>query len=244
MTPEEAAASVAGPIAATGGRFMMWIPALKKGTALGFPKGWYFYVAGRGGVLGDVEADVVAAAFVYFRLEWLREHWNHARTVMPPQQAATEYAAACADWGREHLDGVEGLDRLVTLLSRVADNADPAGAPLFAGWRALPRPDDAPGAVAMLLMAMREHRGGMHAMTVLSEGLTPLEAVVTGGGEGNAKFFSWEEPYPDPAPLRERYDAAERRTTMLAARAFEILTPDERAELAERVGTVHQALDG
>lgn len=239
MTPEQAAAAVAAPISDTGGRFMMWIPALKKGTALGFPKGWFFYVAGRGGVLGDVAADVVAAAFVYFPLPFLREHWETACEVMPPQQATAEYAAACQDWGREHLEGVDGLDRLVTLLSRVADNADPAGAPLFAGWRALPRPPDAAGATAQLLMTMREHRGGLHAMTVLSEGLTPMEAVVVGGGEGNAKFFSWPGPYPDPEPLRDAYAAAEARTTKLAGRAYSVLDDFERTELVELVTAVH-----
>lgn len=244
MTPQEAAAACAGPVAATGGRFMMWIPALKKGTALGFPKGWFFYVAGRGGVLGDVSADVVAAAFVYFRLDWLREQWETAREVMPPAEAAAEYAAACQDWGREHLEGMQGLSRLVALLGRVADNADPAGAPLFAGWRSLPRPGDPEGAVAQLLMTMREHRGGMHAMTVLSEGLTPLEAVVVGGGEGNAKFFNWPEPYPDPEPLRAAYDAAEERTTKLAARAYEALDADERTELVELVSGVQEHLGG
>ena len=243
MTAADAAAGVAAPIASVGGRFMMWIPALKKGTALGFPKGWYFYAAGRGGVLGDVDADVVAAAFVYFPADVVRERWDTARTVMPPQQAALEYAAACQDWGREHLTGVPDLDRLASLLAIVADNADVAGATLFAGWRALPRPGDAEGAVAQLLMVMREHRGGMHAMTVLSEGLTPLEAVVVGGGEGNAKFFSWPEPYPDPEPLREAYDAAEARTTKLASRAYEVLDEFERTELVELVTAVQRHLD-
>ena len=207
MTPEQTAGAVAGPIASTGGRFMMWVPALRKGTALGFPKGWFFYVAGRGGVLGDVAADAVAAAFVYFPLEWLREQWEVARKVMPPTQAATEYAAACQDWGREHLADVDCLDGLVPLLARVADAADPAGSPLFAGWRALPRPDDPAGATAQLLMAMREHRGGLHAMSVLSEGLTPLEAVIAGGGEGNATFFGWQGPFPD-REVRDMHVAA------------------------------------
>ena len=35
------------------------------GAELGF-EGMDFYVAGRGGALGDVPADVVAAAFVFF----------------------------------------------------------------------------------------------------------------------------------------------------------------------------------
>jgi hypothetical protein len=243
MTAEEAAAAAARPIGSVGGRFMSWVPTFRRGTAAGFPKGWYFYAAGRGGVLGDVDADVVAAAFVYFPADWLRDHWETARTVMEPRQAAAEYAAACHEWGREHLTEVEGLDRLAVLLARVADSADPAGAPLFAGWRALPRPDDAAGAVAQLLMVMREHRGGQHAMTVLAEGLTPVEAVVTGGGAGNAKFFNWPTPLPDPEPLRAAYANAEARTTRLAARAYEVLSPDERRELVDLLTRMKATLD-
>ena len=244
MTPEEAARAAGGPIGAVGGRFMMYVPTFRRGTALGFPKGWAFYVGGRGGVLGDVDADVVAAAFAYFRPDWLREQWDIARGVLEPSKTAAEYSAACQDWGRQNLSAVDGLGGLVPLLQRVADAADVAGAPLFAGWRALPVPDDAPGAAAQLLMVLREHRGGMHALTVLSEGLTPLEAVVTGGGQGNAEFFNWPAPYPDPEPLRARYDAAERRTDVLAGRAYAALDENERAQLVQGVTAVKTALDG
>ena len=244
MTPEDAASLAAGPINAIGGRFMMHVPTFRAGTAAGFPKGWYFYTTGRGGVLGDVDASVISAAFAYFPHDAIRERWELARTVMPPAEAAALYAQACQEWGREALADVEGIDRLVPLLQRVADAADAAGAPLFAGWRALPVPDDAPGAAAQLLMVLREHRGGMHTMTVLAEGLTPLEAVVTGGGVGNAEFFGWTGELPDPEPLRERYAAAEARTNTLAARAYAALDDWEREELVSLLEAVRTAVDG
>lgn len=236
MTPEDAAGAAAGPIGALGGAFMTARPTLKKGPELGFPKGWSFYFAGRGGVLGDVVPDVVAAAFGFFPPAFVREQWLVGRGVMEPSAAAAAYAEACQDWGREHLDGAEGLDRLVELLKIVVSEADGAGAPLFAGWRAMPLPEDVPGSAAQLLHVMREHRGAMHIMGVLTEGLTPHEAVMCGGGHGNVEFFQWPEPHPDPEPLYEQYNAAEEVTDLLAARAFEVLDEAERAELVDLLG--------
>ena len=238
MTPEATAAAAAAPIGALGGAFMISRVTLKKGPAMGLPKGWAFYFAGRGGVLGDVSPDVVAAAFVFFPVETVRANWLEARAVLDPIAAAAAYADACQDWGREHLAEVEDLDRLVDLLRRVVADIPPAGAPLFAGWRALPLPVDVPGAAAHLLQVMREYRGAMHAIAVLAEGLTPLEAVLISGGEGNAEFLAWHPPYPDVEGLHDKHRAAEKRTDHLAARAFTTLYDGERREL---IGLLEEA---
>ena len=235
MTPEDAAAATAGPIGALGGAFMLAKATLKKGPELGFPKGWSFYFAGRGGVLGDVVPDVIAAAFVFFPVPWVQQQWLLGRAVMEPAAAAAAYAEACQAWGREHLAGAPDLERLVELLQRLAAGADPAGAPLFAGWRAMALPDDAPGAAAQLLHVMREYRGGMHGMAVLASGLAPRDAVVAAGGEGNAQFFNWPEPYPEREPLLDVHATAEKRTDALAARAFTALSEAERDELLSLV---------
>ena len=58
MTPEEAERAIAGPVQRFGQRFMLdptfYAPAIESGY-----QGYDFYVTGRGGVLGDVDADVV-----------------------------------------------------------------------------------------------------------------------------------------------------------------------------------------
>ena len=237
MTPEDTAAAVAGPIGALGGAFMLSRATLKKGPALGFPKGWSFYFAGRGGVLGDVVPDVVAAAFVFFPVAWVQQQWLLGRAVMEPPAAASAYAEASQDWGRQNLDGAPNLERLVELLRRVATAADPAGAPLFAGWRAMPLPDDAPGAAAQLLHVMREHRGAMHGMAVLTSGLAPRDAVIASTGESGAQFFNWPEPYPDREPLLDLHAEAEDVTDELAALPYLALDEAERAELVELLQT-------
>lgn len=239
MTPQEAAVANSGPIADLGGAFMIARPTLKKGPALGFPKGWAFYVSGRSGVLGDVAPDVVAASFPFFPAEFIQQQWLAGRAVMEPSAAAAAYAEACQDWGREHLGGADDLERLVELLRRVAAGADSAGAPLFAGWRALPLPDDAPGAAAQLLNVMREHRGAQHAMVVLTSELSPLEAVVASTGHPGAQFNNWPEPYPEPEPLLDAYAEIEELTDELAAQPYEALSADEREELVALVHGVH-----
>ncbi len=108
----------------------------------------------------------------------------------------------------------------------MAQRAEPAGLPLFAGWRAFPLPDDAPARATQLLHVLREHRGGAHVMAVRAVGLSPLEAVLAGKqGAPNAKFFGWPEPYPE---IDERLTSlrieAERLTTEMVAPAYAGLT--------------------
>ena len=60
-----AAAQTAGAVSSVGSHFMLDGTTYAHGAGLGFA-GLDFYVGGRGGVLGDVDADVVAAAFAFF----------------------------------------------------------------------------------------------------------------------------------------------------------------------------------
>lgn len=235
MTPEETAAAVKDPINSLGRAFMTSRATRERGAELGLV-GWAFYVAGRAGVLGEVDADVAAAALVFCPRDWVREHWERASEVMKPAEATRFYAEACQAWGRRKLDTVEDADRLAALLERVASSGDPAGRPLFAGWRALPLADDAPARLSQLFMVLREHRGNGHAMCVLAQGLSPLEAIVAGPlGFDGAAFFEWPEPYPDPEPFRQRWRAAEAATGPLTAPAFAVLDKAEREELGRLV---------
>jgi Helix-turn-helix family len=43
--------------------------------------------------------------------------------------------------GEKHLADIDHSARLVSLAERVADSAEGSGLPLFAGWRAEPRPE-------------------------------------------------------------------------------------------------------
>ena len=73
-----------------------------------------FYFLGRGGVLGDVEAPVVASAFGYFNPAVLAIMWNAARAKIAPRDAGREYFEAAHDFGRAKLTGLAELPNCTT----------------------------------------------------------------------------------------------------------------------------------
>jgi hypothetical protein len=239
------AATVKDPIGGLGGAFMISREAKAYSKELGFA-GWTPYMRGRCGVLGEVDADVVAAAVGFFPEEVVRQVWEAGRDV-PAEETARRYATVCQEFGRRKLSGVPAPDaaRLAELLEAVVAGASVIGAPLFAGWRSMPLPGDTPARIAQLAHVLRELRGGLHLVAVLSYGMTPLEAILTGAsllipsGEGNARYFGWPEPYAEPdEALRERRTAVEERTDALVAPVFEVLSEDEGAEFVELTGKV------
>jgi hypothetical protein len=200
-----------------------------------------WYGLGRGGVLGDVDADVVAAAFVWFSPALIRAVWESARAKHSPQESATAYAEACRVWGRDHLGGLAGNDELAALLEPVVRGANPAGAPLFAGWRAMPLPDDAPARAMQLLHVLRELRGALHAVAVLATGLSPLEALMVDHPEF-ASLYGWPEPYPDVEEHRAAHAEAVVVTDGLMEPTFAVLDDRQRSRFVALVEAAHASL--
>src|SRR5215207_10649009 len=97
-----AATRTAAAVSTVGSHFMLDGKTYQRGAELGF-QGLDFYVAGRGGVLGDVDADVVSAAFTFFEPGAIRTLWEQGRDVLPAQQAGVEFAACCASWAEAHV---------------------------------------------------------------------------------------------------------------------------------------------
>ncbi|MGZ4681117.1 MAG: SCO6745 family protein [Acidimicrobiales bacterium] len=230
MTPEETAAATSSAISQLASRFMLDPATYVRGGELGF-EGMNFYVAGRGGVLGRVDADVVSAGFVFFNPLAIRAGWEASLAVMEPADAATAFAACGHRWGRDELPDDLDAARLAELAGAVAAAASPAGAPVFAGWRARPAPDDAKARALHEMNLLRELKMAHHGAAVLTQGLTPLEAVMV-AQPYMAPVFGWEEPYPDPEPCRERWENAEAATLAAMAAVLSVLDPDERAEFA------------
>ncbi|MCW2899329.1 MAG: uncharacterized protein JWO67_1594 [Streptosporangiaceae bacterium] len=245
------AAAVQDPIGGIGGAFMISREAKEYGRETGLD-GWSPYLRGRCGVLGEVDADVVAAAVGFFPPSVVREGWEAGRG-LPAEKAAHRYATVCQEFGRRKLAGGEeaGMGRLAELLEAIVVRADVIGTPLAAGWRAMPLPSDAPARVVQLAHVLRELRGGLHLVAVLSSGLTPLQSVLTSrsalvpSGEDNARFFGWPEPYTKPsADVRRRRTIAEQLTDGLMAPAFAGLRDDEASELIALLGKMSRLAFG
>ncbi len=141
-------------------------------------------------------------------------------------EVAAASLAECCRWGDEQLGGARrGSTGWSSWSSRRWRAADASGMPLFAAWRAMPFPDDSPGAPAAAgLHLLREHFTGAYLVAVRASGMTPLEAVLAGPeGETGAVACGWPPPYPPVGPLVRRRLWAEAVTNRLAGSAFAAL---------------------
>jgi hypothetical protein len=240
--------AVAGPVLEYGRGWMMADATGARAEELGFTARFGLWVNGRAGVLGDVDADVAAAAIGFMAPGAVRSFWEARPAGLSPIDAAVAYADAAAAWGREVLADVPtaDLERLADLTDRVAAAASPSIGVLFAGWRALPRPPDPAGRVTVVLNVLREMRGGAHLSAVNAVGLGPHGAIVSTddpvrGGVAGATRFGWPEPHP--AGDADRRVAAERMTTVICAPAFEAIDEAEQDEFIGLVRAARAALD-
>jgi hypothetical protein len=195
--------------------------------------GWAFYVAGRGGVLGDAaRPDVVAAAIGVISPDAVRAGWEAASKVGPAVVAVSRLVE-CARWGDEHLSGLPEIGRLVSLAERVVIAADSMAMPLFAATRAMPVPAGGPGARASILAhLMEELRWAALLLAGRSCGLGPVELIIAGPeGEEQAITFGWQPPFPARTPLMRRFLFAEALADRISGQAFATLSVAERVDL-------------
>ncbi len=241
MTPEDAAPATAAAIEGLGGGFMLDGATYARGAEAGF-SGLDFYVLGRGGVLGDVDADVVSAAFFFWNPDQVRAQWDIGRAVMSPAAGAALFAEVAHDYGDANIADHDGLGRLGDLLTKVVEAASPAGASVFAGWRGLTAPGtDRPKALVQhRVNALRELRGAHHGGAVLAAGLLPIEAVAF-HGPGMAPIFGWDlEGMAEPETFAERWRAAEAGTDAAMARSLAALDGGELDDLVSLLNAVYQ----
>ena len=167
MLAQDLIAATSPILGQAGAAFYFHPDTLARGKELGLD-GFRFYMLGRGGVLGDVESDVVASAFGYFHRNVVARIWNSAKERFPPREAARAYQECGANLGRSVLANVEGLGPFCEAAEAIIAATNPAGLSLYAGIAAEPRVDDLPGRAMQLAAVLRELRGGVHLVAVLA----------------------------------------------------------------------------
>lgn len=234
MTTTATARTIAEPVYDVGGRFMLDGATFARGLELGLP-GLAFYFCGRGGVLGPVDASVVASEFGVFEPTSLALNWDSGLAVMDPADAAAEFIACGHVWGAANLADDLDAARLAELTFRVADAAGEDAPRLFGAWRAIERPTGPRAAALHGVHLLRELRGGLHVAALSERQVDPHGAVVVRQGESMAALLGWPEPHPDATTVAEGWDAAEAVTNERFAVALDVLDTDEQAELVTLV---------
>jgi hypothetical protein len=191
------------------------------------------YAGGRAGVMGDVTADQVASAFAFFAPDLVERVWQTVVATERPSEVARIYAAAMAHAAQDRWDATAAR-RVARLGTVVAGSVTALGMPLFAGWRAVPRPDTPCGAAALVVHTLRELRGDVHVQSVAASGLSPIEAeVASRRGTAGLEMHGWHGDAPDHEPLLEAFAAVEAQTSARMHRIYDAaLSPTELDELA------------
>lgn len=239
-----AATAAAAPISALGTSWMLHPDQFEASTQAGYGHPFAGYFAGRGGVLGEVSADVVDAAFGLFAPEVVTQMWDMGRPVHGARGGAELYLDQAAQWARPRLEAVDGLDRFAELGERVIAAAPTLGLPLFAGARTLPRVTDPAGHAFQVAIILRELRGSIHVIATAAAGLTPAEAHLLNGKDADyLAMFGWPEPLPSVAHLKGVRDEVEEVTNARCAQILAAaLSADEAEELARIAADMHTAV--
>jgi hypothetical protein len=228
------AARVAGdPIQQAIGVFMLHPETFAESIAAGYQNPLAAYVAGRGGVLGEANGVAVSSAFVVFEPDAINALWEEGIAVRGAAGAAELYWEQTANFGRRHLGGAEGLDRIAALGEKIIAATPGLGLPLYAGWRTMPLADDAPARALQVMFILRELRAAVHFNALTISGICPVEAHMLNRGREYTKMFGWPEPFVDGADKKGRYAEVEETTNRRMAEIFAAaLDGAEAAELA------------
>lgn len=240
MTPEEFTAATASKIQQIGAMHYFDPAAKAAAEELGLD-GLRFYFVGRAGVLGDSPAEVAQSSFGYFEPGLLAKMWNTGKERANFAATAQAQLGVAHQIGADRLGGVEGLADAAVAMRQMAEAVDPAGLPLFAGFRGMETPEDPTQAFMHQAIVHRELRGSVHLACCAALGL-PSRAAHQLKRPNDQEAFG----YKDTLELNEGdegiYAQLEPMTEAAMVRHASAISVEQRSQVAAVVDAAHSAL--
>jgi hypothetical protein len=201
-----------------------------------------FYTLGRGGVLGDVGADVAAEAFIWHKPELVRFVWNEGREIADPSDVAVAFLDAARAFARKTFKDTDVLRKFADAAAQVVEAAPRGRWPFVDGYRTFDVPADVPARAYQYLLVLREMRGAASGEAVREVGLTPAEAHYLNSPEMFGLYGYVEDDAPEVSDeLFERRAIAEERTSEILVPSYECLDAAGLTALLEGVREMAQA---
>lgn len=248
MTTTEDLVQLACPRINTIGAAFYFAPeTLAVGKELGLDE-FQFYLLGRGGVLGDVEPEVITSAFGFFSPATVRALWTSARahTELTARQVGRRYLECAGEFGRLHFSELAGLREFCAAAEQVNAATDRAGLALYTAIDAEPLADDLPARAMQLTVLLREFRGSAHVVAVrVTPGLE--HSVAHGIHRPDAwTLFGYDEndrPAGTDAQ-RSALAAADELTDQLVSPAYAVLDDTHASALLTGLSAMQDTLPG
>lgn len=137
------------------------------------------YFASRGGILGQVRGEVVAAAFGVFNPDAVVAAIDVAWTITDADSAVeARTRGAVAQLVRVLGPAPDGIERVIELLGRSVESLSMVGRPMFAGLSALSMPTEPVGTMWRLGDMLREYRGDSHIAAAAAAGFDGCQLQV------------------------------------------------------------------
>lgn len=243
MTTQDFIAAAHPKIGSLGAAFYFHPDTLAVGKELGLD-GFRWYFLGRGGVLGNVEAQVVASAYGYFSPALCDKIWTSAAEKMAPRDAGRRYQQCAQDLGRAAFSDIAGIDAYCAAAEKINEAADPANLALYAAIDAEPLADDAPARAMQLTALLREFRGCMHLTALVASGMS-MEMAHLVKRPDDYGTFGWGDSPPEVTDAdRALSETAEDLTNKLVTPAFSVLDETEQQDLLNGLAAMEAALAG
>ncbi len=146
-------------------------------TAIGLPRYWDGYFAGRSAPVGALAGPPVTAMFSGFAPSLVDRALPAVWSIVTPAQAIEARYVGAEQTLRALVPDEGVVEKAASALAPLVQNLDLVGRPLAAGFASLPLEDDPYRRVWQLAGTLREHRGDGHVIALVGleiGGLTTL----------------------------------------------------------------------